>query len=241
MQKFVNLGTRNESEEEDDTDVDDRGISDFNFTGILNKSAVEKRNIYLWGDVGEDTAISVISQLHYYADVSNKPIQIIIHSNGGEIDAEEAIIDEMIAIQKSGITINTIVTGKAYSAAALILIMGTIGHRYARPNASIMLHPVSYGLGADYAEYQEKMSAFIRLKNKSMNDMIGKQMGLKTDKQVKKLVSDMDKGLWMTPGEALERKIIDHILDGPMPGSKGNKNVNVKRNNAKRVRSSVSK
>lgn len=239
MRKYVNHGE--EFEEDFEDVIPQKDGSDFNFTSILNKFAAENRNIYLWGDVEEESAISVISQLHYFASQNKDPIQLIIHSSGGEVDAQLSIIDEMIAVQNSGITVSTIVTGKAYSAAALILIMGSIGYRYARPNASIMLHPVSYGLSADYAEYQEKMSIFIKHKNKVVNEMIGKQVGLKTEKQIKQLVSDMDKGLWLTPEDALNRRMIDNILDITLPNIKGKNNAiktstrNTKRRNRRSV------
>jgi len=234
MRKFVNLG---KNEENEDFEIEEK---DYNFTSILNKNAAQNRRIYLWGDVNEDSAISVISQLHYFAEENDKPIHLIIHSCGGEVDAELSIIDEMMAVQNSGITVSTIVTGKAYSAAALILIMGSIGYRYARPNSSIMLHPVSYGLGQDYSDYQEKMTAFIKEKNKIINEMIGKRMGLKTDKQIKKFVSDMDKGLWLNAEEAIERRIIDKILDTELPKNNKGK-LSVKNNNKRRVRASLQK
>lgn len=195
--------------------------NEYNFTSILNKNAAENRRIYLWGEVTENTAISVISQLHYFAEENNNPVQLVIHSTGGELDAGLAIIDEMMAVQNSGIIVNTIVTGKAYSAAALILLMGSTGYRWARTNASIMLHPVSYGMGADYSDYQEKMTVFFKSKNKELNEMVGKKIGLKTAKQLKGFISDIDKGLWLSPQEALDRKIIDKIIYSKLPVNKG--------------------
>lgn len=204
----------------DDDKVND---GDFDFNNVLNKHSVKNRRIFFWGELEDADALSVISQLHYLSEQNSDPIQIIINSPGGSVDAMYGIMDEMKAIQDGGVIINTVVTGVAYSAAAFILALGTHGYRYARPNANIMMHPMSYGLGADYSDYQEKIAAFYKKVNFKTHKILMDALGLKGEKQYKKFLADIDKGLWLTAEEALERKVIDKIWSKPIgsPAYKG--------------------
>lgn len=190
--------------------------SNFNIESVLHRYAVDQNRIFVWGDIEEDNVGYVISQLHYMVDVKKaKEVNFIIHSCGGSMDGLFAIIDEMIAIQSTGVNISTTVFGNAYSAGACILAMGSKGSRYARPNASIMLHPIAYELGNDYSGNQEKLSKFFAKKNDLLHRMIAEAIG-HSGAKYKKFLSDIDKGLWLTAEEAVSYGIVDKILTSPL-------------------------
>ncbi len=199
----------------DECEDNDKG-GGFDFNNVLNKHSSSKRRVFLWGDVDDNPALSIISQLHYLSEQNSEPIQLIINSVGGSVDAMCCILDEMRAIQNNGTVISTIVSGVAYSAASFILAMGSPGYRYARPNANIMMHPMSYGLGHDYADYQEKMTEFYKKINFRIHKHIMQALGIKGEKNYKKFLAEIDKGLWLTAEEALERKIVDKIWAKPL-------------------------
>jgi ATP-dependent Clp protease protease subunit len=199
----------------------DEGSPVNDFGDVITNNNADNRRIFFWGEVDDNLALSVISQMHYFTDQSLDPIQIIINSEGGSVDSMIAIVNEMEICKSNGVTISTLVSGVAYSAAALILAFGSKGHRYARPNSNIMLHPMSYGLGHDYSEYQEKIASFYKKVNDNLHNLLMQALGIKGDKQYKKFLQDIDKGLWLTAHEALERKIVDKIcLDFPLRNSK---------------------
>jgi len=202
---------------------DDENDGDFDFNNVLNKHSVSKRRVFFWNELEDHDSLSIVSQLHYLSEQSKEPIQILINSPGGSVDAMYAILDEMKAIQDSGVIVSTIACGVAYSAAAFILALGSPGYRYARPNANVMMHPMSYGLGADYSDYQEKLTAFYKKINFKMHKTLMDALGIKGEKQYKKFLNDIDKGLWLTAEEALERKVIDSIWTKPIgvPSYKG--------------------
>lgn len=206
-----------------DKESDDDKGGGFDFNNVLNKHSSSKRRVFLWGELDDHPALSIVSQLQYLSETSSEPIQVIINSVGGSVDAMYSILDEMRAIQDEGIIVSTIVSGVAYSAASFILAMGSPGYRYARPNANIMMHPMSYGLGQDYAEYQEKMTEFYKKVNLKNHKHIMQALGIKGEKNYKKFLSEIDKGLWLTAEEALERKIVDKIWTKPLavPFKKG--------------------
>jgi ATP-dependent Clp protease protease subunit len=96
----------------------------FDFNNVLNKNAAHNRVIFFWDELDEQGALSIISQLSYLYSKSKDPIQIIINSPGGSVDAMYSIVDEMKALQAEGVVISTLVAGSACSAAGVILAMG---------------------------------------------------------------------------------------------------------------------
>lgn len=210
MKNYTGLGANTDKEKDKDSD------GDFDFNNVLNKHAVESRRIFFWHELEDADALSIVSQLHYLRSQNKQPIQIVINSPGGSVDAMYSILDEMKSLQEDGVIVSTLTSGVAYSAAAVILAMGSKGYRYARPNANIMLHPMSYGLGHDYSDYQEKLTAFYKKVNLKMNKTLMEALGIKGEKQYKKFLLDMDKGLWLTAEEAKTRGVIDEVWSKPL-------------------------
>ena len=179
---------------------------------MLEHFSLRHGHIYVWGDINEHTAKRFIQKTVYLASREINPITILIHSLGGDLEATVAILDEMDMLKHNGFIVKTVALGIAYSAAAFILSMGSKGFRYARAGASIMLHPSSYCLDFDYSHNQERLSDFLKVKNKVLTKRIAEACGQDSDK----LTNDIDKGLWLSATEALEYGIIDVITDTPL-------------------------
>ena len=92
----------------------------------------------LSGEITDDLATFIVSQLLYLSSVdSKKDISIYINSPGGRVTAGMAIYDTMKLIDND---IKTICVGLAASMGAFLLAGGTKGKRYALPNSEIMIH-----------------------------------------------------------------------------------------------------
>jgi ATP-dependent Clp protease protease subunit len=193
----------------------------FDFNNVLNKNAANNRVVYLWNELGEEDSLAIISQLSYLRSLNNDPIQIVINSPGGSVDAMYGIVDEVKALQAEGIIVSTLVAGSACSAAGVILAYGTKGYRFARPNSMVMLHPMSYSLGYDYSEYQEKLTQFLKKKSDKLNRDIAEALGIKGEKNFKKFISQVDKGLWLSAEEAVTIGAVDKIYTKPIQRLKG--------------------
>lgn len=95
------------------------------------------RTIFIEGEINQKSAcdfakyVMVLSRQN-----SQKPIDVLINSEGGEISSGLLIYD---IIQTSTIPIRLFCLSKAYSMAALIFASGTYG-RYMLPNSTLMLH-----------------------------------------------------------------------------------------------------
>ena len=96
-----------------------------------------KRRIFLDGSIDRDSANDFLLQLMYLEEESSEPIDILINSPGGEVNAGLLIYD---AIQGSQVIINLYCTGTAASMAADILAGGQKGRRFILPHSKVMIH-----------------------------------------------------------------------------------------------------
>lgn len=95
-----------------------------------------KRIIFIEGEITQDTAVETCkSLLSLAAENHNFPVDIIINSNGGAVDAGLLILD---AMEGSGLEIHTWRLSRAFSMAALIFSAGS--KRYILKHAELMLH-----------------------------------------------------------------------------------------------------
>lgn len=111
---------------------DNREVTSDIFSRLL-----KDRIIMLTGEVNDEMAALVCSQLLYLESVSNDDIHLYINSPGGSVTAGMAIYDTMNYIKCD---VSTICMGMAASMGAFLLCGGAKGKRYALPNAEIMIH-----------------------------------------------------------------------------------------------------
>lgn len=99
---------------------------------------LKERVVFLVGPVEDQMANLIVSQLLLLdAEDPGKPIHLYINSPGGVVTAGMSIYDTMQYIESP---VHTICLGQACSMGAFLLAGGEAGHRYALPNARVMIH-----------------------------------------------------------------------------------------------------
>src|SRR3989449_2465104 len=99
---------------------------------------LKERLIFLGTPIEDQVANLVMAQLlHLESEDPEKDINLYINSPGGDITSLFAIYDTMQYIKPD---VSTIVMGQAASAAAVLVLAGTKGKRYALPHSRILLH-----------------------------------------------------------------------------------------------------
>ncbi len=99
---------------------------------------LKDRIIFLGSAIDDQVANSIIAQLLFLAaEDPDKEISLYINSPGGSTTAGFAIYDTMQFIKPQ---VHTICTGMAASFAAILLLSGAPGKRFALPNSEIMIH-----------------------------------------------------------------------------------------------------
>ena len=172
---------------------------------VSSVDLLEKRVIYLTGEIDERLSKEVIDKLMKLDMCNHKDITLYINSPGGEVREGLAIYDVMNMIKSD---IKTICIGRCASMASILLINGTNGKRYILPNAEIMIHEVSSMCFGKLGEMQDKVKHTERLNNK-LYRIISKNTK-QSFQEVKKMTHKKDN--WMNAYEAIKYGFVDSIL-----------------------------
>lgn len=174
----------------------------------IEEKMLERREIFLWSEINDDVAKSVVQKILYFDSLEKKDITIYINSPGGAISSGLAIYDVM-SYTKSDIA--TVCMGQAASMGAILLCAGTKGKRYAWENARVMIHqPLiagnMYGPASDIQIQAEEM---LRIRGK-LNEILAKHTG----KSLQEVENDTDRDYFMSAADAKKYGIIDKITKG---------------------------
>ena len=168
---------------------------------------LDKRIIYLDGEITEDTAKRIVEILLKLDIINHKEIKMYINSEGGSVNAGLAIIDTMNSIKSD---VSTICLGRAASMGAVLLINGKKGKRYIGINSEIMIHEVST-YGGNYGKVSEQHD---KLKRTSyVNRKIQRIIASKTNMSLKDVRKDTKKkDTWINSKNALKYGFVDKVL-----------------------------
>ena len=165
---------------------------------------LKERIIWLGSEVRDDNANLICSQLLLLsAEDPEKDIYLYINSPGGSVTAGMAIYDTMEFIPNDVVTV---ATGLAASMGQFLLSSGTKGKRYATPNARILMHQPSGGIGGTASDIKIQAELILHMK-KVMAELTAEQTG----QTVEKILVDNDRDKWFTAEEALEYGFFDKI------------------------------
>jgi len=165
---------------------------------------LKERIIWLGSEVRDDNANLICSQLLLLsAEDPEKDIFLYINSPGGSVTAGMAIYDTMEFIPNDVVTV---ATGLAASMGQFLLSSGTKGKRYATPNARILMHQPSGGIGGTASDIKIQAELILHMK-KVMAELTAEQTG----QTVEKILTDNDRDKWFTAQEALEYGFFDKI------------------------------
>ena len=170
----------------------------------LYSRLLEDRIILLTGEINDNLANIVVSELLYLDSINHDDIQIYINSPGGSVTAGMAIYDTMNFIKSK---VSTICIGMAASMGAFLLSSGETGLRYALPNSEIMIHQPLGGAQGQATEIKIAAEHILKLRDK-LNKILSKN----TKQDIKKIEIDTDRDYFMESNEALEYGLIDKIL-----------------------------
>lgn len=168
---------------------------------------LKERIIFLNDEVNAATANIIIAQLlHLAYEDPKKDIFFYINSPGGSVYDLLAIYDTMNYIKPD---VQTIVTGLAASAAAVLLASGQKGKRFALPHSKIMIHqPRGGGSNGTITDQEINLQEAVRIK-KSLEEIMVKNTGQKADK----IHVDMERDFYMTAEEAKKYGVVDDVIE----------------------------
>ena len=166
------------------------------------------RIIVLGTQVSDQSANIIQAQLLYLDSVDpDKDISLYINSPGGSVYAGLGIYDTMQYINSD---VSTICTGMAASMAAVLLVAGEKGKRYALPHSRVMIHQPMGGIQGQASDIEITAREILKLKEelyRIISDHSGQPFA--------KVEADSDRDYWMIAKEAQEYGMIDKVLVNP--------------------------
>lgn len=173
---------------------------------------LRERIIFLNGPIEDQLGAVCVAQLLFLeAEKPDAPIYIYINSPGGSVTSGMAVYDTMQYISSP---VHTICIGQASSMASLLLAGGEPGHRSALPNASIMIHQPSGGAGGQASDIAIVAEQILRIRER-MFDLYADHCHLEhelRDATRARFARMLDRDHYLTPTQALEQGLIDHVV-----------------------------
>lgn len=182
----------------------------------------QERIIFLNQPLSHGLANSLISALLYLdSEDQTKPIYIYINSYGDpvamgmtnesagmmSVNAGLSLYDTMQHVKSE---IITICLGQAIGMSAVLLSSGTKGKRGSLPHSMIALNHPLIGTQGQATDIQINAQEVLG-KRHLVQEILAKNTG----QPVEKIAKDMDRTFYMTPQEAKDYGLIDHILTSP--------------------------
>ncbi|TDT97549.1 ATP-dependent Clp protease proteolytic subunit ClpP [Streptomyces sp. 846.5] len=176
------------------------------FDDHLAAQLLAQRIIVLGTQVDEVSANRVCAQLLLLsAEDPRTDISLYVNSPGGSVSAGLAVYDTMRLIPND---VSTLAMGFAASMGQFLLTVGSAGKRFALPNARIMMHQPSAGIGGTVADV-EIQAENLEFTKKAIERITAEHTG----QTVETIARDGDRDRWFTAEQAKEYGMVDRVVE----------------------------
>jgi ATP-dependent Clp protease protease subunit len=166
---------------------------------------LKERIVFLGTPIDDAVGNLVMAQLlHLESEDPDKDINLYVNSPGGDITSLFAIYDTMQYIKPD---VSTICMGQAASAAAVLVLAGTKGKRYALPHSRILLHQPHGGAQGQAVDIEIQAKEIIRYRQ-LLDQLIAEHTG----QPLEKVSKDTDRDYILTADEAVEYGVVDEVI-----------------------------
>ena len=166
---------------------------------------LQERIVFLGTPIDDVVGNLIMAQLlHLESEDPDKDISLYINSPGGDITALFAIYDTMQYVKPD---VSTIVMGQAASAAAVLLLAGAKGKRFALPHSRVLLHQPHGGAQGQSVDIEIQAREIVRYRQ-LLDQLIAEHTGQALDRVTK----DTDRDFILTAPEAVEYGVVDEVI-----------------------------
>jgi ATP-dependent Clp protease protease subunit len=166
---------------------------------------LKERIVFLGTPIDDAVGNLVMAQLlHLESEDPDKDINLYVNSPGGDITSLFAIYDTMQYIKPD---VSTICMGQAASAAAVLVLAGTKGKRYALPHSRILLHQPHGGAQGQAVDIEIQAKEIIRYRQ-----LLDQLISQHTGQPLEKVGKDTDRDFILTAEEAVEYGVVDEVI-----------------------------
>lgn len=171
----------------------------------ISDRLLDARIVMLTDEVSDESADAVIAQLlALSSDDPESDICLFVNSPGGSVLAGLAVYDVMQLIPNDVVTV---AAGLAASMGQVLLCAGAPGKRFALPNAQVLMHEGSAGIGGSASDV-EIQAANLLATLQRLRAIIARHTGHPHHE----VEHDVGRDRWFDADEALEYGFVDHVV-----------------------------
>ena len=165
---------------------------------------LKTRTIFISGEINQELAEKVSTQLLILQEMGDEPIKVFINSQGGHVEAGDTIHDMIKFVKPKVIVIGT---GWVASAGITIYLAADKENRYSLPNTRYMIHqPMGQCRG------QATDISIEALEISRVRERINKIISNATNQPLEKVKQDTDRNYWLKCDEAVEYGIVNKVI-----------------------------
>ena len=170
----------------------------------IKKKLLKTRTIFISGEINQELAEKVSTQLLILQEMGDEPIKVFINSQGGHVEAGDTIHDMIKFVKPKVIVIGT---GWVASAGITIYLAADKENRYSLPNTRYMIHqPMGQCRG------QATDISIEALEISRVRERINKIISNATNQPLEKVKQDTDRNYWLNCDEAVEYGIVNKVI-----------------------------
>ena len=170
----------------------------------LRERLFKARTLVISGEVNQQLAAQVISQLLAMDAESDKPITIYINSQGGHVESGDTIHDMIRFISAP---VRMVGTGWVASAGALIYVAVPRERRFSLPNTRYLLHQPWGGARGSAADIEIEAKEIVK-----MRERLNKVFADQTGQPLSKIEDDTRRNFWLSAQDAIEYGLVGSII-----------------------------
>jgi ATP-dependent Clp protease protease subunit len=171
---------------------------------LLQRDLLRSRTVLVFGEVTTELAHATAAQLLALAARGDDPIRVVIHSQGGHVEAGDTIHDVIRFIRPRVIAIGS---GWVASAGALIYAAAAKKNRLALPNTRFLLHQPLGGASGRASDIEIEVAQIVGMRTR-LNRIFAEATG----QSLEKITKDTERNHWMTAEEACAYGLVDRIV-----------------------------
>lgn len=171
----------------------------------VSERLLDARIVMLADEVTDESAHRVIAELlALSADDPDSDICLFVNSPGGSVLAGLAVYDVMQLIPNDVVTV---AAGLAASMGQMILCAGAAGKRFALPNAQVLMHEGSAGIGGAAADVAIQAANLVATLDR-MRSIIARHTGRALDE----VTADVGRDRWFDAEQAVAYGFVDAVV-----------------------------
>lgn len=171
----------------------------------LARRLLQQRILVLGQEVDDAIANRLCAELLLLsAEDPRRDISLYINSPGGSVTAGMAIYDVMELIPND---VSTLAMGLAASMGQFLLTAGAPGKRFVLPNAEVLLHQGSAGIGGSAADIELQAARLERMTQRMLR-ITSERSG----QSIERIDVDSVRDKWFSAEEARDYGLVDAVL-----------------------------